>query len=148
MIDKNLLAPCGLYCGACGVIVAYRDDNRKLKEILAQTYGSTPGEVICHGCMSEVRFKYCRTCDIRSCVLEKNYEGCYQCDDFPCRRIHDFSDPVGRQVMLRAVPEWRRLGTEKWVEAEEKRYSCPACGARVLRGSSRCRACKEPLNLD
>ncbi len=27
-VDKNLLAPCGLYCGVCAIRIAYRDDNR------------------------------------------------------------------------------------------------------------------------
>lgn len=148
MINRDLLAPCGLYCGACGVMVAYRDQNEKLKRILADTYGTRPDDVVCHGCMSDVRFKYCQTCNIRSCVLQKGYEGCYQCNEFPCEYISEFPDPLGRRVMLRAVPEWKYLGTEKWVEAEERRYSCPSCGAKVLRGSSRCRVCKTSLNQD
>ena len=27
--DKNLMAPCGLYCGVCGVYIATRDKNEK-----------------------------------------------------------------------------------------------------------------------
>ncbi|MFZ3047037.1 MAG: DUF3795 domain-containing protein [Desulfatirhabdiaceae bacterium] len=28
--DKSLMAPCGLYCGACGIYIATRDKNDKL----------------------------------------------------------------------------------------------------------------------
>ena len=28
-IKKELLAPCGLYCGVCRVYIAHRDDNQK-----------------------------------------------------------------------------------------------------------------------
>ena len=34
--DKNLMAPCGLYCGACGVYIATRDKNEKFKEIISK----------------------------------------------------------------------------------------------------------------
>lgn len=33
--DKNLMAPCGLYCGACGVYIATRDKNEKFREVMA-----------------------------------------------------------------------------------------------------------------
>jgi hypothetical protein len=36
---KKLAAPCGLYCGVCGVYIAHRDDNIKFKDRLAGVYG-------------------------------------------------------------------------------------------------------------
>jgi len=56
--------------------------------------------------------------------------------------------PVGKKVILRAIPEWRELGTEKWVAAEEKRYHCPECGNSIFRGAKRCNKCKNPVNVD
>ena len=40
MKDKNLMAPCGLYCGACGVYIATRDKNEKFKEVMGNLYGT------------------------------------------------------------------------------------------------------------
>ena len=91
---------------------------------------------------------YCRVCPIKSCAEEKGYEGCYQCDDFPCSFIEDFPQPVGKKVMMRAIPQWREMGTEKWVAAEEARYQCPQCGLKLFRGAKRCRECKTPVDLD
>ena len=31
-INPNFLAPCGLYCGVCGVYYATKDKNEKFKE--------------------------------------------------------------------------------------------------------------------
>ncbi len=31
-MNTELLAPCGLYCGVCGVYIASRDNNQKLKD--------------------------------------------------------------------------------------------------------------------
>ncbi len=150
-INKDLLAPCGLYCGVCGVLIADRDDNRKFKERLATVYGTAPEDIRCKGCMHEnpdAVFLYCRVCPIKNCTREKGIEGCHQCDDFPCPLIEEFPMPVGRRVMLRGIPQWREWGTEKWVAEEEKRYHCPSCGYKLFRGAKRCRQCKEPVDLD
>jgi hypothetical protein len=148
MINKDVLAPCGLYCGVCGILMAHRDNNSKFKEILAGFYGVSPDEIACKGCLSDERFKFCQECQIRSCTEAKNYEGCHQCGDFPCDLIHNFPVPVGKKVILRAIPERRELGTEKWVQQEEMRYHCPQCGSELFRGAKRCRNCKVPVDQD
>ena len=145
---KKLAAPCGLYCGVCAILIADRDNNTKFKERLTGVYGVTADQIQCQGCLSDELFVYCQSCPIRSCAIEKGIEGCHQCDDFPCQFIDDFPLPVGKKVILRAIPTWRELGTERWMEEEEKRYHCPHCGYAVFRGVQRCRNCQSPLELD
>jgi predicted RNA-binding Zn-ribbon protein involved in translation (DUF1610 family) len=147
-VKKELLAPCGLYCGVCGILIAHRDNNQKFKERLGTVYGVKPEDLVCEGCLSENVFGYCRVCPIKSCTREKGYEGCHQCAEFPCAHIANFPMPVGKKVMLRAIPQWRELGTGKWVEAELARYHCPSCGHELFRGAKRCRNCKEPVDQD
>jgi hypothetical protein len=148
-VEKELLAPCGLYCGVCAVRIAYRDNNEKFKERLMSVYGlSSPEDVHCDGCLSEDRFFYCRVCPIRDCCAEKGIEGCHQCEDFPCDYIDQFPLAVGKKVILRAIPTWRKLGTEKWVEEEEKRYRCPHCGNTLFRGAKRCHSCSAEVDQD
>lgn len=148
MVERELMAPCGLYCGVCGVLTAHRDNNLKFKERLSAVYGCVPEEIACNGCLSDKRFKYCEQCPIRSCAQEKQYEGCHQCGDFPCTFIENFPIPVGKKVILRAIPLWRQVGTEEWVRQEEQRYQCPHCGKNLFRGAQRCRSCKEPVDRD
>lgn len=147
-INKEWLAPCGLYCGVCVILMAHRDDNQKLKDRLAPVYGVSPEELRCQGCLSNEVFAYCTTCPIKSCTREKGYDGCHQCNEFPCEHINNFPIPVGQKVILRAIPQWREMGTEKWVEAEGKRYQCPHCGEQLFRGAKRCRRCHETVDLD
>ena len=161
-LNPDWLAPCGLYCGVCAILIAHRDGNRKLKEKLVRLYqGGTPGKGIlpgsedltpddirCRGCLSDDRFMHCEQCEIRACVQEKGYEGCHQCDQFPCRYIDQFPMTVGKKVILRAVPYRRQHGTEKWVRDEEARYHCPHCGNQVFRGVMRCNRCQAELELD
>jgi hypothetical protein len=147
-VNKELAAPCGLYCGVCGIYVATRDNNEKFKEKLAPVYGAKPEDLVCDGCLSQRVWSYCQVCPIKSCCRDKKIEGCHQCKEFPCQFIDNFPIPVGKKVILRAIPRWRELSTEQWMQEEEQRYTCPHCGAAAFRGAMRCRSCKESFDLD
>jgi len=161
-INPDFVAPCGLYCGVCVIYIAHRDNNQKLKERLVGLYkGEVPGmgklpnsenlsieDMKCHGCLSDELFMHCQQCEIRACTQEKGYTGCHECDEFPCQHIEDFPMPIGKKVILRAIPYWREVGTEKWIQDEEARYVCPECGNKVFRGAARCNQCKATLDLD
>ncbi len=155
--NPDLLAPCGLYCGVCGVYIAHRDGNEKLRNLLASLYGSAPEDTVCKGCMQpdppECLYGYCQSCKIRDCVRDKGLTSCHPCADWPCEHIEAFPVPVGRRVMERAIPQWRdhvakhgdQAGSEAWARAEAERYHCPDCGHPLFRGATRCRACRRDV---
>lgn len=161
-INPNFVAPCGLYCGVCAIHIAGRDNNEKLKQRLVNLYqgnvdgkGTLPNsqhlttqDIKCGGCLSDDTFMHCRQCEIRRCTEEKGFSGCHECDDFPCAHIDHFSMTVGKKVILRAIPYWREVGTEKWIQDEEARYICPNCGNTLFRGVMRCNRCKTAVDLD
>ena len=147
-VPGDLLAPCGLYCGVCAVYMATRDNNEKFKERLTTVYNVSKEQIHCKGCLSDDVFVYCTICEIKRCVQSKRYDACHQCDDFPCDHVESFPYPVGKKVILRATPQWREWGTEKWVEEEEKRYHCPECGYVLFRGAKRCRNCEVLVDVD
>lgn len=147
-MNRELLAPCGLYCGVCAVYIATRDDNVKFKERLTGVYGVALEDVHCRGCLSSEPFVYCATCPIKDCVRGREYEGCHECSEFPCALIDEFPMPVGKKVIMRTTPAWRELGTERFVEEEEKRYHCPECGYALFRGAMRCRGCGVEIDVD
>lgn len=155
-LNSDFLAPCGLYCGVCGVHFATRDSNNGFLEKLLGVYqGNMPGlehltieDIKCDGCLSGRVSIFCQVCAIKDCTRQKGYSGCHECDDFPCRHIEAFPMPVGKKVILRAIPYWREHGTQKWVADEEARYLCPQCGHRLFRGAKRCNQCKVAVELD
>ena len=154
--NPGFLAPCGLYCGVCGVYYATRDENEKFLQKLLQMYQSgipqldevTTEDLKCDGCMSDRVSIFCRICAIKTCAKEKEYAGCHECADFPCSHVESFPMPVGKKVIMRAIPYWREHGTEKWVRDEESRYLCPECGHQLFRGAKRCNKCKTPVDVD
>lgn len=152
--NRNLMAPCGLYCGACGVYIATRDGNEKFRAVMGKLYGTAPEKTECLGCMQadppEKLYGYCKSCGIRDCVKSRGYYSCHQCGEWPCSRIENFAFATGRQVMMRTIPLWRakvkEMGDEKgsveWARCECERYHCPSCGKPLFRGAQRCRYCK------
>ena len=151
--NKDLMAPCGLYCGLCGVYIATRDGNEKFKAVMGSLYGTRPEETQCLGCMQNdppgKLYGFCKMCTIRDCVRGKGYYSCHQCSQWPCERIKNFGLATGRRVMERTIPIWREkvsaLGDEKgsieWARSECERYHCSGCSAPLFRGAQRCRQC-------
>lgn len=155
-INSELLAPCGFYCGVCGVYFATRDNNILFLEKLMGFYkDNLPGfekttieDFQCTGCLSDNVSIICKGCSIKNCTESRSYSGCHECDDFPCKFIDEFPIPVGKKVILRAVPYRREYGNEKFVCDEEARYVCPECGNKLFRGAKHCNKCKAPVDLD
>ncbi len=153
--NTDLMAPCGLYCGTCGVYIATRDDNRKLRQLMAKLFGTKPEETECLGCMqtdpSAKLFCSCKTCEMRECVKKKEYYSCLQCEDWPCNLIDKKDNAIGRRVIKKSIPDWRKKvekygdkeGSEKWARSECERYHCSSCGKPLFRGVQQCRYCKK-----
>jgi hypothetical protein len=158
--NRDLMAPCGLYCGACGIYIATRDGNEKLKTALGNLYGTRPEDTECRGCMQaephDKLYSYCKDCRMRECIKSKGFYSCHQCEDWPCDLVENFILATGRRVMKRAIPVWREKvaeegdekGSEAWARSECERYHCPDCGNPLFRGAQTCRVCKRSVADD
>ena len=155
--NKDLMAPCGLYCGTCGVYIATRDINEKFRGIMANLYGTRLEDTACTGCMQaeppECLYEYCKICKIRDCVKSKEFYSCHQCEEWPCDLIENFGLATGVRVMKRTIPVWREKvaehgdekGSIEWARHECDRYHCSSCGSPLFRGAQRCRVCKKTV---
>jgi len=143
---KNLLAPCGLYCGVCGIYYATKNNNDKLRKKLAKAYWCKKSSINCNGCLSDNRFFFCKTCKIRNCVMEKKISGCHECDDFPCKFIEQYPYNLAKEYMLISTQVRRNLrNDELWIRWEEENWKCKNCGEITFRGAKRCPKCKEEI---
>ena len=144
-VNRDLLAPCGLYCGVCGIYYAYKHGDERLKQKLAKAYWTEPELIKCEGCLSDNRFFYCDSCNIRDCVLSKGFSGCHQCSDFPCDKITNFPYELAAKYMMKSTPARRERTDEEWVKWEENNWMCKNCGALAFRGARRCLECKSEI---
>ncbi len=159
--SKNLMAACGLYCGACGLYIATRDENEELKTFIIDSFKSLYGTEYegreCLGCMQpgspKKIYGHCKECAIRDCVkLNGNYS-CHQCEDWPCNMIEDFPLAMGKRIIKRAIPRWQtkvaeygdEKGSVEWARAECEYYHCSSCRNPLIRGTQRCNTCKKDV---
>ena len=121
-IKKALLAPCGLYCGLCRIYIAYRNNDREFKKEILPTLNSygvkIVDEITCTGCLSKgIIFHFCQNCPIKDCTKNKNFDGCFQCDDFPCTIITNWPDSLKKKscsvLFLPGVGSERKNGSKQ-----------------------------------
>lgn len=144
-MNTNLLAPCGLYCGVCGIYYADKHNIEKLKQKLAEAYWTEPELIKCDGCLSGNKFVYCDDCKIRECIISKGISGCHECSEWPCDTVTNFPFPLAKEFMLISIPARRERTDEEWVEWEENNWICKECGTLAFRGARRCGKCKNEI---
>jgi hypothetical protein len=106
-IDKNLVAYCGLYCGACPQFVKAK----------------------CQGCQKNDKATWCQ---IRVCCAEKSFSSCAQCKDFSdvnnCKKFNNFFSKLfafifrsNRKACLERI---KVVGLEKFAKEMAENKTC------------------------
>jgi len=144
-MEPRLDAYCGLYCGACPMMLAQQ--NGEL-DTLAEKRGMEPEEARCLGCKSDTVAVFCATCELRQCASQKGYDVCSECSDFPCEPFVAFRD-TEKWPYHAAVPKnlkrIQQVGIEPWLEEQEARWRCAHCGAKFAWQDESCGECGEPV---
>ncbi len=148
---ENLVAPCGLYCGACPMFLASQEkDDQKLKAVLQQfSSGKTQlslDDLRCDGCIANGRVaSFCRRCQIRDCASKKTKSSrCSECSDFACSRITSFNNDgmLHHAEVLENLRQLRGMGIKEWARHELERWSCPQCKSPIAWYDAECPKCK------
>jgi hypothetical protein len=136
---------CGLYCGACPVLVA---NEKGEVEKTAKEWKMKPEEIKCFGCKTKTNAIYCIDCDIKHCAEQKKVEFCFQCNEFPCSRITAFrnDEHPHHSIVLKNLRTIQQQGVQKWLDEQKKRWSCPACDERFCWYDKTCNKCGNKLN--
>lgn len=93
----ELLAYCGIDCGACPALIATRTNDDALRRKIAaewsQSFGHDlkPEQINCTGCTSEgAHINYCAMCEIRKCARGRQLANCALCADYGCATLAGF----------------------------------------------------------
>ncbi len=145
MEDPRLLAPCGVHCGVCPYLIAYKTNDTSLKEKLAKSIGIKPEKIVCEGCRSDLPLYFCKICKIKSCVLEKGIESCAECDNYPCEHIinYPFKPFIVREKW--DVNYRKKYGKEAWISTTIQINSCPSCHTLTHWAAKICKKCGTQL---
>ena len=138
MVDNNLAAPCGIYCGACRQYLLWKKD-------LLEERGYKQG---CKGC--RIRNKNCafirRDCPT---LRKKEIDFCYECDQFPCQKLQKIDIHYQEKYSVNMVKTLKRIeeiGVEKWLQEQEELYTCPECGGEICVHDAECYDCGNKIN--
>jgi len=138
MIDNNLAAPCGIYCGACRSYLL-------LKKGLLKERGYKSG---CKGC--RVKHKKCAFIRRDCPALWKNeIDFCYECDKFPCQKLERLDSHYQEKYSVNMIGNLKRIKeikVEKWLLEQEKLYTCPECGGEICVHDAECYDCGMKFN--
>jgi len=121
MIDKGrieLVAPCGIDCGSCELYTC-RDDAQLLAFLLSK--GVPQDKLPCDGCRNigghcPVISNICAT---YACASERKVDFCFECDTFPCGRLHpaaDRADVLPHNLKVFNLCSIKNIGVEGFIE--------------------------------
>ena len=153
--SKNqLIGICGLYCGTCPRYLAYQDQDLNELQKMAVSDKVPVEDIRCDGCLSDNVYPTCRDCrhGFRRCSEEKKVTWCFQCRDFPCRRLEDFSKIHvvngiwHHKKVVENLQFMKDHGTEEWKKQQDKEAACPNCGKILYWHSLKCPRCDMPVH--
>jgi hypothetical protein len=147
---ERLVAPCGLYCGACPMYLASQEKDEQKSKAIMQGFGGgkmpfKQEDLLCDGCIGGGRVAvFCRKCAMRACAEEKaDVTRCSDCVEFPCSRVTSFNND-GMQhhsEVLSNLRQLREKGIKEWTKHEEDRWRCPQCRTKLSWYDKACSKC-------
>ncbi len=141
--DKTFAAVCGLYCEACSLFIATKEDPERLKK-LAEKFHLSEETMRCYGCRSEKRGPYCQQCKMSACAAERGIDFCVECPEYPCDDLKAFQAERPHRIELwEDLERIHAVGYETWMEEARKKYSCPSCKTTNSAYDLQCRNCGE-----
>lgn len=128
---KNLIAPCGIYCGVC---YAYLRDKNK-----------------CQGCRIDFENKprSCVACTIANCEKLAGFESgfCYECDKM-CQRMKRLDKRYRERYgtsLIGNLMYIKENGVQAFLEIEKEKRTCNDCGKIVSIHWKECKDCGNQL---
>lgn len=143
--QSHLVGRCGLYCGACTIYRAYKDNGDFLNRV-AKFFKCSPEQVRCEGCQALTPACWGNDCKIVQCTTSKGLSFCYECSQFDDRSCEKFEDLAKRYmedgVDVRASLARIKTGeVEAWLRDSEERFRCPFCAKSLPEGRKNCYHC-------
>lgn len=94
--DKEMIAVCGLVCHKCDILRA--TDDKKVAQETVDWFKRELNQdlkledVHCMGCKEDRSRHWSADCWILQCCVDrKGLEHCYQCGEFPCQELTEWS---------------------------------------------------------
>ncbi len=124
----QLIAPCGIDCRLCRAFGRKRD--------------------ACPGCRADeaLKPKTRVICRIKTCekVASGEVTYCFDCSKFPCPPLAHLDKRYRTRYATNVIDNLlsiKTMGSDNFLEAENKKWTCPECGALLCMHKPHCLAC-------
>ena len=110
----RMIGACGLLCNECDILKA--KDNPEIAQKIADWFKKERDievkieDIRCSGCKGDRTEHWSPDCWIlKCCVAEKGLSFCYECKDFPCKRLTQWAKgSKGYKQALKRLKELKR----------------------------------------
>ena len=132
--DNWVISICGLNCAKCDIYEASHG-NEELRDEIVKWFERERNEelrsdqVSCEGCRDLLSTHWSSECRIMLCAKDRGILYCFQCRDFPCLILDEFSSD-GVSHHKRTVENLKRIkeiGIEAWIEEQKRKGQCVFC---------------------
>jgi len=92
--------------------------------------------------------EHCRKCRIKDCIGEKSHLYCFECSEYPCKRIKALEKSYNKRYQASLMGNSRFVqahGLERFMEQQRAQYVCPECGGVVSIHGRECSECQEKM---
>jgi hypothetical protein len=117
---KSVTAPCGIDCFNCELFESNCANNPEIVARLSKAMNLPAEKVGCKGCRVQGGCRlHWNNCDTLDCVTAKGVDFCYECSDFPCRKLQPVADEAIRyphNIKVYNLSRMKSAGIEKWAE--------------------------------
>ena len=163
MDNFNYDSYCGIYCGACDIMLAYKTGAKyrlaafwnestvkTFQYKIGLTYDkSKPFTYKCNGCKTDTLFVNCGVCQIRKCAIDSKIEHCIDCDKYPCKLFVDSRKMDSLLPHLKSnhnnMETIKKSGVAYWLSEQEKKWKCPNCDTSFSWYTYKCKNCGNDL---
>lgn len=76
----------------------------------------------CKGCRFGGGWSWWPDCPVRDCVIQKELDFCYQCPDFPCKRLNEEPLLTFKKSIVETNKQIESMGIEEYVQQLVERF--------------------------
>lgn len=114
---RKLTAPCGIDCFNCEI---FKDNiTDEVRKRIAPYLKKSPENFQCEGCRVSGCMLIPKECETKKCVEAKGHEFCFECEAFPCNKLHpssDRADKLSHNLKLFNLCRIKAVGFDEWVK--------------------------------
>ncbi len=133
-MKKWRISVCGLNCAVCDMYQAGHGDE-KLRDEIVEWFRKERNEIVkpeqvrCEGCNGPLESHWSSDCKMILCAKEKGIQYCFQCEDFVCKKLEDFSsDGISHHKRtVENLKKMKEIGLTTWLKEQKRKGKSVFC---------------------